>query len=623
MERTKGGLVTFALAVALLACATIAMTTPTTQAHAVSASETLIYKSQGLLGDTTRLTIDISTLSGYSMTGTHQVKGTTKGAAGNSYQLKIASSKTASAQTKNNPLTLTFNKKSCGKVAGKDVYVVVKITKWQLTSGGKITDSNGYCEIGTVTSRGMTVGSYAAADQTIAANSAAHWKANVSIEVHYRNSNGSDGGVVNLPFFQRISDIDQKQYDEAWQMGSGFSGKYFRYDGSNISITKSSGMFKGNYAKGTDPTGDDSVYLAGIYAVTSGGSFSSVHEGGHSDCGIRVYSSYKLDTTPSKSASVSYAKPGETFTWSVTRSMGTYVENTLTPYNNIKFWDEIDPDKMEYVSAKMYSDGKDVTTSAGSLWREGSQNEWVNYQFSDSWRNDLNNYKGQTLKLVITVRLKDTTGTVSNTGTTCFCNGYDKSASASMRAKAPVRYYADGSNAPVYTDYVTWDDTYQVNGDATKAATRSDCAGLDGWYLGSFGSSKYSPKAPGSSGMNLYAKNWVDVRYAVTDTSYQRNHPNKAYYLDKARKTKVTSDSQILPADSTKQFHYGDTVTFGKGKTLYYKRQGKVRALDPSDGVYATPDATGDLFVSSPIYQSTTVYVDWTNASHYDGVYSS
>ena len=155
--------------------------------------------------------------------------------------------------------------------------------------------------------------------------------------------------------------------------------------------------------------------------------------------------------------------------------------------------------------------------------------------------------------------------------------------------------------------------------DLTKYVPTREGFAFTGWYTDKACTEKYSAKKVNGT-LNLYAKNWVNVTYKVTDTSYQKRHANKTYYLDKARTTKYTSDSQILPADEVKKYHYGDTVTFAEGKKLYYKRHSKVRTLKPN-GVYGTSDASGERFASSELWANTTVYIDWNHASYYDGVY--
>ena len=82
------------------------------------------------------------------------------------------------------------------------------------------------------------------------------------------------GKVVNLPFFQCLSDIDAgaNYFKEAWEAKSGFSGIFYKYSPCFL-------RFSGNRAatpKATDVGGNDSLWKAGFYAPTTGGTFRGV-----------------------------------------------------------------------------------------------------------------------------------------------------------------------------------------------------------------------------------------------------------------------------------------------------------------------------------------------------------
>ena len=194
-----------------------------------------------------------------------------------------------------------------------------------------------------------------------------------------------------------------------------------------------------------------------------------------------------------------------------------------------------------------------------------------------------------------------------------------------VKTPGPVNYFRDGESTAIYTDTTTTSLTniYQINSAATEAATRSDCAGLDGWYLDPECTVKYDPavngQKAGENGFNLYAKNKVELTYAPTTNSYFVLHPERTYYLDSGLTKQMTSYAQVLPVKET--HYYGDTVTFAPGAAVYYNDLG-TRQIDPSKGAYRYADGSGNLLTSAKLTANATAYLLWGGSS-YDGVYSS
>ena len=187
-----------------------------------------------------------------------------------------------------------------------------------------------------------------------------------------------------------------------------------------------------------------------------------------------------------------------------------------------------------------------------------------------------------------------------------------------------VLYYRDGESSPIYTDEeaTSCTEVYKVNDEATKAATRSNCAGLDGWYLDEACTVKYDPAKNGVTNkdkeLKLYARNKVTLAYAPTTASWFLQHPETDYYLDEAMTKRMTSQSQILPATET--HWYGDTVKLATGAAIYFEDMG-VRELPCSKGAYATAAGTGTLMTKATLKANATVYLAWSGI-RYDGIYS-
>lgn len=192
-----------------------------------------------------------------------------------------------------------------------------------------------------------------------------------------------------------------------------------------------------------------------------------------------------------------------------------------------------------------------------------------------------------------------------------------------VRSPGKVKYYRDGETEPIYEDdQGSLFKNYQINSEATKAATRATCAGLDGWYLDKECTIKYDPavngKAAGEKGFNLYAKNKVTLTYAPTTNSYFLQHPEKTYYLDESLRTKMVSQAQILPVQET--HYYGDTVKFAFGADLYYEDMG-TRKLTSSQGAYRYANGSGNLLTQAKLTANAIAYLYWSGSS-YDGIYA-
>ena len=226
------------------------------------------------------------------------------------------------------------------------------------------------------------------------------------------------GKVVNLPFFQCLSDIDAgaNYFKEAWEAKSGFSGIFYKYSPCFL-------RFSGNRAatpKATDVGGNDSLWKAGFYAPTTGGTFRGVFTEGNCATQFMPYSAYTMMSNPVKSSdSRDRNVEGDEIDYTITQKIGKFYVDIMTPYSSFVMTDRL-PEGLSYQSAAIYDgSGRDITSQGSLSYDESSRT--VSFTMGASWLASIDNYSGQTLSMKIKTRV-DPVGTplktVKNSATT-------------------------------------------------------------------------------------------------------------------------------------------------------------------------------------------------------------
>ena len=226
------------------------------------------------------------------------------------------------------------------------------------------------------------------------------------------------GKVVNLPFFQCLSDIDAgaNYFKEAWEAKSGFSGIFYKYSPCFL-------RFSGNRAatpKATDVGGNDSLWKAGFYAPTTGGTFRGVFTEGNCATQFMPYSAYTMMSNPVKSSdSRDRNVEGDEINYTITQKIGKFYVDTMTPYSSLVMTDRL-PEGLSYQSAAIYDgSGRDITSRGSLSYDESSRT--VSFTMGASWLASIDNYSGQTLCLKIKTRVdpvETPLKTVKNSATT-------------------------------------------------------------------------------------------------------------------------------------------------------------------------------------------------------------
>ena len=220
------------------------------------------------------------------------------------------------------------------------------------------------------------------------------------------------GEVVNLPFFQAVRDLDAANdyYREAWESISGYTGTYYKYS-TNYNT------FSGNKVLAPNSndklvTGNNELLKAGIYAPTTGGKLSAYFYEGNSGTLMTLYSQYSTNPSvfvnPVKTVDKTAARVGDTVTYTVKHTMGTFYKTAMTVYGKLEITDVI-PENLEYVSAVLTNgNGTDITDKGTLTYDESTRT--LKFVMGDTWRNNIANYNGQVLKFTVITKVKEFEG---------------------------------------------------------------------------------------------------------------------------------------------------------------------------------------------------------------------
>lgn len=220
------------------------------------------------------------------------------------------------------------------------------------------------------------------------------------------------GEVVNLPFFQAVRDLDAMNtyYREAWESISGYTGTYYKYS-TNYNTFSGNKVLAPNSSNQT-VTGNNELLKAGIYAPTTGGKFSAYFYEGNCGTLMTLYSQYSTNPSvfvnPTKTVNKAAARPGDTVTYTVKHTMGTFYKTAMTVYGKLEITDVI-PENLEYVSSALTNGAGTNITGQGTLTYDESTRT-LKFVMGDAWRNNISNYNGQVLKFTVTTKVKDFEG---------------------------------------------------------------------------------------------------------------------------------------------------------------------------------------------------------------------
>ena len=150
--------------------------------------------------------------------------------------------------------------------------------------------------------------------------------------------------------------------------------------------------------------GNDSLWKAGFYAPTTGGTFRGVFTEGNCATQFMPYSAYTMMSNPVKSSdSRDRNVEGDEINYTITQKIGKFYVDTMTPYSSLVMTDRL-PEGLSYQSAAIYDgSGRDITSRGSLSYDESSRT--VSFTMGASWLASIDNYSGQTLCLKIKTRV--------------------------------------------------------------------------------------------------------------------------------------------------------------------------------------------------------------------------
>lgn len=183
-------------------------------------------------------------------------------------------------------------------------------------------------------------------------------------------------------------------------------------------------------------------------------------------------------------------------------------------------------------------------------------------------------------------------------------------------SKATVSFYVDDETTPCLQVKVKRDEPFAVPPQATQAARKPDCDGLDGWYRDREGAEAFQDGEVVAQDVSLFARNRVALAYAMADDSCL-TASGRAFFLDEALRLPLPDASQMLPAPEAR--FYGERVVFARGKSAWYSDMGRTREAACAPGAYADAAASGPLMHTARLTCNTTAYLLWRTPA-YDGI---
>ncbi|MCD8096580.1 MAG: DUF11 domain-containing protein [Lachnospiraceae bacterium] len=223
----------------------------------------------------------------------------------------------------------------------------------------------------------------------------------------------SDSGEeCDLSFYQCCYDIDVvgslSSYKESWAASLDDYQKFFIYSASTNSTSITEDNMLKFTANSSNTSGTASITRTGAVGVTASSTFSgSYWENGSCGTSLEIYSTYANLNEPVKTTDTTKTySAGDSITWEISYNLGTFYKDVFSPFESIVIKDYL-PEAAEYKSAALYnSSGVDITSSAGTLTYEESEN-LVTYTFNEDFLNTTSNYDGTDYVVVINAEIKN------------------------------------------------------------------------------------------------------------------------------------------------------------------------------------------------------------------------
>lgn len=306
---------------------------------------------------------------------------------------KIANA--SKTQSYSNFLTVTFPKTA--KIRGREIDITIAFTAMTIGKGqGKNTllNKDGYAAFARCNSSGrFFLGG-------IGDSTSRPYKAKKQITTSITAAWSDGGGIVNLPFYQGVSDVDAGMsadyYKEAWEGSSGFSSTFYIW--ADCRNTISGNKMTASYG---DVDGNDSWYKAGLIAPTNGGQFTVKWTEGNCETGFLLYNQYKDMPAPTKTVDRTSAVKGDIITWEVSQKTGIFYRNTFSPYTNFSFADYI-PRGVEYQSARVFRGAADITSQG--ILSYNPDTRYATFTLNSGQLGSAAFYQGQAITMKITAR---------------------------------------------------------------------------------------------------------------------------------------------------------------------------------------------------------------------------
>lgn len=293
-------------------------------------------------------------------------------------------------------LTLNFN--NVCTIGGRQVNARIVCTGLDFTQEAEIYTGDTYYKDGY-----MRILTLYHDSLCVVGESAGSLKLKTSITLRYDDTKE----LVQLPFYQRVNDIDAKMpyisQPESWEGISGYTGVLYVYkDYYTGNVMEISGMKASAKTSSIGADGDDCMLKAGLFAPTNNGNF--LCEWGENNCGtdMLIYSAYDDRNLPNpvKQTDVAEEKlPGDIINYTIRQEVNNFYSTTFMYYDEFIMEDKL-PAEVEYISASLDVNGADKTSEYGTLTYDEASHT-VKYSVKESVLQKAGFYNGRDVSLKI------------------------------------------------------------------------------------------------------------------------------------------------------------------------------------------------------------------------------
>lgn len=307
----------------------------------------------------------------------------------------------------NNPVSFIFT--NIGEINDRQIDCRVDITSIRVSERKGSEEGerqDGYMGICSLSSSEFTFG--------VSIDEGAGYRASKEIDYTVTFLYHENMEVVNLPFFQMVRDLDERDeyYREGWAGKEGNAERYHVYHGNNLTIFDDKALAPQHGSSLPLTSGDDEMLLAGLYVTTIGGTISGTYYLGDCTNNLETYCQYssrpKMNIKPVLTGEETFIY-GKYLTYSTTFTMHKRFTNTIRLYSKFEYVHKI-PEGFSYNRLNVYDEESGESLNQYGTVTYDRQTKTVKFVFRPYWLSLDYKFDGRNIRFDLRVYSGDFTG---------------------------------------------------------------------------------------------------------------------------------------------------------------------------------------------------------------------